>query len=60
MEVQMHQDHQKRQNEQSEEKVSLDSAQEKKRAIHLYFMKMSAHHLGLDLPEKYQHLLNSD
>ena len=56
----MHQDHQKRQNEQSEEKVSLDSAQEKKRAIHLYFMKMSAHHLGLDLPEKYQHLLNSD
>jgi hypothetical protein len=60
MEGQMQPDHHQPQDKQSKEIISTDSPQEEMRAIHLYFMKMSAHHLGLDLPEKYQHILNSD
>jgi len=56
----MQPDHHQLQDKQSEEIIYTDSPQKEMRAIHLYFMKMSAHHLGLDLPEKYQHMLNSD
>jgi hypothetical protein len=38
----------------------LSGKSPEKRAIHVYFMRMSAHHLGLDLPEKYEKILDPD